>query len=350
MYRLFCCLGLLVALLLTSCRPKEDTRIRFGRFFLDQLLHQSTSERRFANVSYEKLFTLGTTAEFNLYEPVFVVTDRHGAIYVLDSMVSKTHKFSPSGEYMMSYGYGYGEAPGELIGASNFGVVEDSMVYMVDGPGYKISFYAMDGLFLKSESYSDQMYDYTRTFSGREYILSVNRPTLIETRLGKDKDPIVRFSDLTPDLAGNKNPGPWGTGGTITTYKENLVYTLERYPLLIQYAPDGTQVYARTTVDYNSEFEEPELETQAVGGVPIGRLIGPVYAMSRSLSITGDTLFVHSIFPPGDAIDAYDAETGEYLYSMRIPGDPNRHNSLNIQDGRIYQSLDTTVAVWQIKY
>lgn len=350
MYRLFLGAGLGGILLLVSCQTEgEDTRARFGRFFLDQLSHQTTLERRFVGVSYEEAFTITTTKEVTLYHPNLVVVDRYGSIYVVDNGIAKAHKYSPSGEYLMTYGYGYGEAPGELFAITDFGITSDSTVYMVDSPGQKISFYSMDGAFLRSESYDDQIWRYTRTLSGREYILSVNPPMLIETRLGDDTKPIVLFSDLTPTLAGNENPGSWGTGGSIIPHGENLVYALERYPLLIQYAPDGALVYGRTTVDYNDDFEEPEMETRTFGGSLFEYIGGTIYA-ADPLSITGDSLFIHSLHPPGGAIDVYEVKTGEYQYSIPPPPRTSGEDIFTIRNDRIYQTRDTTVTVWEIKY
>ncbi|MCY3629275.1 MAG: 6-bladed beta-propeller [Bacteroidota bacterium] len=347
---LFFGVGLLIPLLLVSCQAKkEDTRVRFGRFFLDQLSHQSTSERRFVDVSYEEEFTITSTTEFVFYNISQVVVGQNGSMYVLDHGITKTHKFSPSGEYLMTYGYGFGEGPGELLTLIDFGITSDSTVYMMDSTGRKISFYSMDGTFLRSKPYDDQIYRYTQTLSGREYILSVNPPTLIETRLGSDTKPIVRFSDLTPDLEGVEVPGPLGTIGPIMPYGENLVYALERYPLLIQYAPDGSLVYARTTVDYDDSFEEPEMETNLIGGYRTEYLSGPTYA-ADPLSITGTSLFLLSSYPPREAIDVYEAETGEYQYSMHPPGENSDRISLTIQDGRVYETSDTTVTVWEIIY
>lgn len=350
MRRLFFGAGLGVTLLLVSCQAGEgDTRVRFGRFFLDQLSHQTASERRFVDVSYEKAFTITSTTDFTFYNISQVVVGQHGYIYVLDHGIAKVHKFSPSGEYLMKYGYGYGEGPGELLTLIDFGITGDSMVYMMDSPSRKISFYSMDGTFLKSKSYDDQIYRYTQTLSGREYILSVNPPMLIETRLGNDIKPIVLFSDLTPDLAGVEDPGPWGTIGPVIPYRENLVYALERYPLLIQYAPDGSLVYARTTVDYNDGFLEPEMETNLVGGYRTQYLSGPTYTVDP-LSITGDSLFLLSSYPPEEAIDVYEAKTGEYQYSIYPPGEDSNRINLTIQNGRVYETRDTTVTVWEIKY
>ena len=342
--------GLLIPLLLISCQAeKEDARVRFGRFFLDQLSYQTASERRFVDVSYQKAFTITSTTDFVFYNISQVIVGQNGSIHVLDHGITKTHKFSPSGEYLMTYGYGFGEGPGELLTLIDFGITSDSMVYMMDGTGRKISFYSMDGTFLKSKSYDDQIYRYTQTLSGREYIFSVNPPTLIETRLGNDTNPIVRFSDLTPDLEGVEVQGLWGTVGPIIPYGENLVYALERYPLLIQYAPDGSLVYARTTVDYNDGFEEPEMETNLIGGYRTEYLSGPTYAVDP-LSITGNSLFLLSSYPPEEAIDVYEAKTGEYQYSMHPPGEDSNRVSLTIQNGKVYETRDTTVTVWEIIY
>ncbi len=341
---------LLLTLSLISCQAeKEGTWIPFDQVFLDRLSHQGASERKFVDVSYQKAFTITSTTDFEFYNISEVVVSQDGFIHVLDHGITKTHRFSPSGEYLMTYGYGFGEGPGELLTLINFGIKSDSMVYMMDSAGRKISFYSMDGTFLKSKSYDDQIYRYTQTLYGREYIFSVNPPTLIETRLGNDKTPIVRFSDLTSDLESDVVQGLWRTVGPIIPYGENLVYVLERHPLLIQYASDGSLVYARTTMDYNDAFEEPEMETNLIGGYRTEYLSGPTYVIDP-LSITDDNLFLFSSYPPEESIDIYEAKTGEYQYSISPPGEDSNGRTLTIQNDRIYETRDTTVTVWEIIY
>lgn len=342
--------GVGILLSFISCQPEDNQdQQQFGRFFMDQLLHQTATERLFLDVSYKEVFTLPSYGSDTLFQPGIVFVDDHGAIYVADHGIAKVYKYSPDGKYLMTFGYGLGDGPGQLFAMSEFGVISDSIVYLVNGPGRKISYYSFDdGAYLQSELYDDQIMRYTRTLTGRDYILSVNVPVLIETRLNKKKTPVVRYSDLTPNLGDNKNPGPWGTGGSIIAHQENLVFALERYPLVMQYEPDGTMLYARTTIDYSNDFVEPTLKTEIFGDLPIGQLSGPYYT-TFPLTINDNKLYAHSLYPVGEAIDVYNVHTGEYIYSMRPPQRTSNRDIYAVYHDRVYQTRDTTVTVWHIE-
>ena len=343
---------ILSALFLTSCQSKDNTPIRFGRFYLDKLVEQRVSERNFLEISYEKSFSIPITNDLFLHNPQEVVVDDQGYIYILDSGIQKILRFSPSGEYLVTYGEeGGGEGPGELQGVVDFFVAGDSMIYILDTYGFKISIFGIDGIFLKDVRINSQPFRYTRTTTGREYILyaTTNQSSLLESRFEGTAHEMIPFSSLVD--AGTMDG--LGTSGNLNTYGENLIYVLSRYPLLFQYDPSGSLVYARTTIEYNDDFEEPEIEERILGGMPAKRQVGRYFHADR-LIVEDDKLFIFSRRPRGapdtskyGAIDVYDIATGDYQYSMSIPEDGPFVTTY--QSGKIYQLKDTTVVVWNIK-
>lgn len=344
----------LAALFMTSCHSGEaDSPSRFGRFYLDELKNQSVSERRYQEVSFEKLFVVPTTTGPFLYAPGAVFVDHQGYIYVVDYGVMKIQRLSPSGEYLTTYGIeGAGEGPGEFLSITDFGIRGDSLVYLVDSYKRKIVSFSVDGTFLEEKSLREdfraaQPVKYKQTATGREYVLFGTGPVLLETRSGGDIDEILSISSLV----NHETMGSLGTEGWLNTYGENLVYLLSRYPLLLQYRPDGSLVYARTTVDFGDDFKEPEVEERILGGLPASRLVGHYYHLSP-VTIEKSKLFVYSVIPPrtkpSGAIDVYDVTSGDYLYSMYLPeGDP--FSWTIYQNERVYQVKDSTVVVWKIK-
>ncbi|MCY4159230.1 MAG: 6-bladed beta-propeller [Bacteroidetes bacterium] len=341
-----------MALLLTSCRTKEDIRTPYGPFYLDGLVEQVVSERQFSEVSYEKLFTIPATNDVFLYDPTVTIIDDHGYIHVMDHGARKVLRFSPTGEYLTSYGEdGRGQGPGEIVHIGAFGVMGDSMVYVMDAYDYKVAYFSIDGVFQKEKPERAQPWRYEQTATGREYVLfsySDPRLPLLETRFGNRSTKVISF----PDLVGNETD--MLTSGDIKAYGENLLYVLHRYPLLLQYEPDGSLVYARATVDYNDNFRKPEIEETILGEMQVQRVVGrSLYSIP--LSIENNELFVLAVNPAGapdtsafGAFDVYDARNGDYQYSLSLPEKGRYYTT--VHNGKVYQTQDSTVVVWEMKW
>lgn len=337
---------ILMVLFMTSCRPEDDTRIRFGRLYLDSFPEQNLQDRKFHNVSYEKLFTIPTTTDVFLYNPVAVFFDNKGYIYVIDDGVRKALRFSPTGEYLTTYGEdGDGKGPGEIVGIGDFGVVGDSMVYILDNVSYKVVFYSVDGILLKEEPWDVPPRRYQQTIAGRQYVNYTYGPTVLESRLDGEVNSLFSRSDLV----NGENVEMGGPDGFLITSSENLLWIFNRHPLLLQYRSDGTLVYARTTVDYRDDFKEPGVEKLAMGARQAFRPVGRLYHV-RSGSIEQNELFIQSINPSGtkllSAIDVYDVISGDYKYSLPLPEDGPY--STTVQNGKMYLVKDSTVVVWKI--
>ncbi|MXX96484.1 MAG: hypothetical protein F4065_07775 [Rhodothermaceae bacterium] len=349
MRKLFFGVGLGIILLLVSCQTEEgDTPVRFGQLYLDRLSEQSVSERKFLEVSYEKLFTVPDATDIFLYRPVPVSVDRRGNLYALDDF-NKVLKFSPSGEHLVSYGNeGGGEGPGELLNVTDFGITGDSIVYVVDTYGRKTVSFSIDGNVLQEKKEKDQPFGYQITATGREYVKFANGSTLLESRLDGDVFEIISSSSLVDE----GKEGFMGLGGTILTYNENVLCVFHQYPLILQYEPNGTLVYARTTIGYEDEFEEPEMETVMRGGMQGRRNVGR-YFHTSSNTVENDKLFVLGVGPSEApdktiVIDVYDVRTGEYQHSM-FPPEQDRYYTI-YQNGRIYQATDSTIVVWGVEW
>ncbi len=279
--------------------------------------------------------------------------DSQGNIYVIDWGIDKVIKFSPSGEYLVTYGEsGSGEGPGELLNITDFEVTSDSVVYVVDTYGRKIVSFSIDGTFLHEEKQGHQPYGYQIATTGEEYIAFSNGPTLLESRSGDDVFELISSSNLVDEGTDRymEFSGPFG--GEIITYKKNVVYIFKYYPLILQYEPDGTLVYARTTIDYKDEFKEPEVERLMLGGMPAVRNIARMFH-GGGVTIENDKLFVLGVGPSeapdkAAALDVYNVKTGDYQHSILLPEDGLSYAIY--QNGRIYQEKDSIVVVWEVIY
>ncbi|MXY07577.1 MAG: 6-bladed beta-propeller [Rhodothermaceae bacterium] len=261
-----------------------------------------------------------------------------GFLYVVDEADYRIHRFDSSGKYVTSYGEGQGTGPGEYTGILNFGALGDPIVYVFAHMSHEVSYFDLEGSFLQAERLVGSMRDfpdqYVFTRKGRVYsrfrLQENTNQELFESRLG---DNVVKFGQIY----GESPYFPLAMAGRLVTFKEHMIYVPQWYPLFVQYRPNGSMKYARTTMDYAS-ISEPK-----VIGTPGRRFLdGPVLVLDFSTVYRGQ-LYIHSSL--AQTIDIYDAETGDYQYSIKLPANGFTH-ALN---DRICQVGDRTVSVWAIE-
>ncbi|MXZ05301.1 MAG: hypothetical protein F4Y90_07400 [Rhodothermaceae bacterium] len=152
-------------------------------------------------------------------------------------------------------------------------------------------------------------------------------------KVGNNFDEVVQFGQIF----GESPYSALVAAGRLTTFKEYMIYVSQWYPLFVQYGPDGSMKYTRTTMDYVSIEESKVIETP-------GRrsLDGAVLVWDFSTVFRGQ-LYIHAHI--AQTIDIYDAETGDYQHSIKLPENGFTH-ALNEQ---IYQVGGSTVSVWAIE-
>ena len=130
----------------------------------------------------------GTGAgEFN--RPWGITIDRSGDVYVADWGNDRIQKFSPEGEYLMSFGEEYG---GELTRPANVAVDSEGDVYVTDFGNRRVQVYEPNGDILTS-FYGDA----TTLSKAGEYIIRRDPGTIKAYRMVKDYTSMGRFQRPT---------------------------------------------------------------------------------------------------------------------------------------------------------
>lgn len=330
---------ILAVMLCASCgSDQEVSNVKFEALSVSPIEGQQSYDRIVGEASLRKLFELPAIPGEVVIAPAGVFADTMGYIYVADNWDYRFRRFDASGNYVTSYGEGQGEGPGENMGILNFGVLGDSMVYMFEYMTWEVSYFDLEGSFLRSERLDGSMREhpnqYVITRKGRIYsMFSLQENTaqeLFKSRLGND---VVKFGQIY----GGRPFSSLMVAGRLLTFEEHMIYVSQWYPLFVQYRPDGSMKYARTTMDHVS-IEEPKLiRTQRGGSVDGPPLIRSIPTVFRG------QLYIHAYI--AQMIDIYDAETGDYQHSIKLPENGFTH-ALN---DRIYQVGDSTVSVWAIE-
>ncbi len=269
-----------------------------------------------------------------LFNPGEITVDAAGNIFVTDHAVFKVLAFDQDGHYIRSYGEGEGEGPGELRSVMNTGLIGDTTLFAVDYASRKISYFSKDsGAFIESRTITGVPIRHTVSTEGVAYTLVGRTDSLFRSESGSD---VIQFGELVENQISH---GFNLALGYIDTYRDKMLLSLTYFPVIAQYESDGSLVYARTTPDYFAQFDEPEwVRTDFAGAIGF-RIQGQ--AINTRSSVYNDQLFVHS--RKAGAIDVFDAETGDYGYSFRLPRD---RSAAYVMNNRLYQAEDTTVVVY----
>ena len=321
---------LLLLFVLGSCRSSTESSVTFDDFFITPVLEQRTTTRAWRDIDVHKLFELSPDSFLN---PIGVKVDRNGNIYVADFGDMTVKRFGPDGTYKASYGEGSGQGPGELISILDLGAVADSLVYIVDNTARRILLFSFSGAFLRHEAYDTPPVRYQMTGGGRGYTLISHNATLFRSQYGEE---VTDFGALVDNQTGH---GYALATGVIATHGEGMIYVPIHFPVIVRYNPDGSVAYARTTPDYG-RAESPEWETMDLGGTRAYRVMGG--SLHGDVAVNEEEVFVHVLMPPDeDAIDVYRAETGDYVYSLRLP-DSSGVIYTHVRDDRMYRIVETS--------
>ena len=331
-----------VCLLTVSCNEKEEIskdNYVFEDFFFETMEDQQVQERTWSNISVNRLFEIPVEGEVTLYKPYHLLPDVDGNVYVVDYAIYKILRFDSKGKYVRSYGGGMGRGPGEFASVTDVGIVRDSIIYVVDPTNRRILFFAKeDGSLIDTRTSREAAYyRYVVTDTGIEYVKPLSHKYPFESRTGKE---VVGFGKL---LQNHEAQGHLLTSGQIHAYKEWMIYVPYRYPVIMIYDRSGNLVRAKKIINYDSNFKEPRIVENEIGGMVGYKPEGEPTSIESS--VYEDELFVFAKAGDQGAIDVYEAESAEYKYSFRTP-EPRMSY---VKKNRMYQVVgDTTVVVYSI--
>lgn len=333
--------GLVVLLLTASCRIDEVENRE--SIHIDQVVfsveEQSSEERTWRDASFDRLFSVPIDPEVQLYNPGRMAVDKNGNLYVADLSTLQTFRFDSTGKHVRLYGVGIGDGPGEMGELTNIGVGRDSIVYMFDHIARKILYFGMDDAkFIGSRLMDAAPMMHQITDEGREYTLLFGSDSLFESRKGMD---VTNFGQLTEYKRGSPSSLRLGA---LATHKEDMVYAPVYFPVLIRYDSEGTVVFSRTTMSYTYGFKAPKYERRNMGFGEFFQISGDAY--HSGISVSEGRIFVYlALKKPeeGQAMDVYDAETGDYEFSFWLPRHPFPQTI--ISGNRVYQLQDSSVIV-----
>jgi hypothetical protein len=291
---------LLCTLLIAVHRPSGH--VETDRYKLTvKLRGDTTVDRTWVEPTVERVATASEGDGYALYDPALYTVDRDGTVYVVDSEDWRIKTFTAEGEYVTTYGEGPGPNPGELTRVTSVGLKGDSLVYATEPRLRRVSYFAKDGSFLRTERHDDVTpYQIAWTDGATQYTFPPPRPGT----------PFMHRA--TPDRVRQINPPsrveePILLDGVLHSTGGKIVFIMRYLPILLTYSTNDLAGTAFPTPDYGEPPSTPQ------GG-------GPVSMMNGDPTISGDVL---SIQVPADepehlTFDLYDVDSMTYLRSVRF--------------------------------
>ena len=331
---------ILICFLVLSCSTEEDEATLGDFLFLEKAEEQKTKQRILKNVSVNKIFEFSENEDFTLYDPSYIIPDTNGDVYVVDYGTYRILQFDSEGNYIMSYGNGIGNAPGEFVSITAVEVTSDSIIYVTDPNNLRISSFSKStGNFIDYRVFDrkETPYRHVVTDTGIEYIFrAFNTLSFESNSMGRS----VTFGKL---VEGDRFISRLVADGMMETYKDWMIFVPFRFPIIMVYDVNGSLVRAKRTMTFD-RFEEPQILLDVTNGFESYKVEGD-YVNGFILSIVEDELLLQSPKDSEDLIiDVYEAGSIEYKYSFRLDYYPSY-----ITKERVYQpTREGTVIVYSI--
>lgn len=121
---------------------------------------------------------------YSLYEPLGILTDSHGNIFILDCRNSRIIKYDKELKYIKSTGE-KGRGPGQFViskgaGRSNLAIDNDNNIYLIDNRNFRVNIYSEELKFLQSFPTLTQDYFSIAVNTNKDIFLSKNPSTSSE--------------------------------------------------------------------------------------------------------------------------------------------------------------------------
>ena len=311
---------------------------------------QKIKSRIFKNVDVKRIFRTSDS----LFSPIKLKLDkRNSYLYVLDIGDLRIKKFSLFGKFIRSYGRGKGKGPGEFLNPVSF-VVDDNLRIWVSDPYTGIITVIGDDNSIK------------RSF----------RPKNISAEICLAKGKVVLSRTINTeylfdvyDMSGNylyslgekifpvnsKSPEflfgfPLIAGIEDIDFDHKFLYcTFERLNCFLAIDIEkGTLKYLMKTID---DIKLPEIKVIETKSGPIYKVGEDKEFPSLAMNLVGDKIYItsgknFSVDDNTTFVDVYSSESGEYLYSFKIP---EKFKQGGYFDGRYYYGVgDTSISKWEV--
>lgn len=273
-----------------------------------------------------------------LYHPTSLKVDQESSIFVMDWGDLRIKKYSSDGRSIGIVGKGKGRGPGEFMNPMHFDVAANGSIWVCDSETGRLSVFRPDGVLEKTIATTLIPSRVVALNAGNCLVLGQQGDELFALLDGEGTI-LRRFGTFVTDQIKNKLILD---GWIARNGNDGFVYAPLYASILAGYSLQGGEKFIVELVD---PVPRPALAVtkQGVYIEPVTPLVTLslnrsgqyVYLLSRSSSVGRDENV--------SIIDAYNAENGKYVYSLKIP---ERSREAYVTAQAVYTLADTSITVW----
>ena len=290
---------------------------------------QESRTRTWRDARFALLYRIAAGEGEDLRQPTLLRADSSGNLYVLDSAVPSVMKISAEGQVLARY------AHASMGNPTDFAIGPRGEVWVCDPDRRVLAIFASDGTFLR-----------TITPQPSAARLALGSGGFVATGITGGPGLFRKYSmtgalqSSFGDLFAAPLQSSLAADGWIVSDGEFLVYPFRNTGLLVSYTMDGKLRFFRETIN---RVPLPMVRVDAAGRASVDRN-APVASINGCM--VGDELYILTESAPGRALDVYDAEQGNYAYSLRLPEADLRYFVL-VAD-RLYGASRRGVKAWRM--
>ncbi len=274
-------------------------------------------------------------APSGLLHPVRVaVSAEKDHAYVMDMGAFVVRQFALEGDFIRGYGNGQGQGPGEFLSLTDVEVDAVGQVWTLDPAQGRIQVFDQTGAVVETIRTPYNATAFELTPAGDVVLVKLDS---LLFRLMTPEGTVVRdFGRLVDDQMA-KAIAVWGF---VDAVESSVFYSGAYGGFLGRWSvDDGTMHYLRPTI-VEQPFPTPVNRNGAIMVAPEDRR-----GASFGLAAGRDTVFVLGSEGGGKRlVDVYEAERGEYRYSIPLP--ESNVAAVSVTSDHLVLTLDTLVAVW----
>jgi len=307
-------------------------------YFSDKMSVLRLGKRLWRQVEVRREFVIF----HNLFIPGVVECDKFGDIYVLDYGDVSVKKFSASGKFIIKFGIGRGQGPGELLNPTDIKIDDRLNLWICDAGNVKVSVFDNRGKLYKEFKLSavplrvsplqdggfivQEMMEFKRYDANGRGVFGFKDDFIFK----RFDNPLYWSSFLISDSA----------------FLYCVLYDLG-YLICINLG-DGSVKYRVKVMDAPPP---PEIVVREFRGAKVAKLVRKSNSLTVGFNVLDDMIFLHTVEVDKKddftVIDVYSSVDGRYLYSFKIPGKFRR----GYFDGRYYYGVgDTIVSKFEVLF
>ena len=272
---------------------------------------------------------------WGLLNPMRVAVSTEGDhAYVMDFGAFIVRQFTVEGEFVRDYGTGQGQGPGEFLSLSDIEVDSAGQVWTLDPAQGRIQVFDQAGEVIETIRVPGNATAFELTPSGDVVLMTLD--SLLFRRVTRDGTVVRSFGRVADDQSTN-SIAVWGF---VDASDSNVYYSGAYGGFLGRWSvDDGDLDYLDPTV-VEQPFPTPVNRNGSIMIAPEDRV-----GASFGLAARPDTVYV--LAHDGDTylVDVYEAERGDYQYSIPIP--TPSVTAISVTRRHLLVAADTLVTVWQ---